>query len=115
MAERQRTFFDEEFAADMEIKRHARRTDPATSHQAAEQIVESGKLGKQCREILAHIKGRWASSSELAAVALKYTSRISDLRHQGYDIKSRSSGSWWYYRWDPPEEDESCNSSSDLR
>lgn len=114
MTERQRTFFDGEFEADMEAKRHARRSDPETSHQAAAEIVQSGNLGRQCREILAHIKGRWASSAELADIALKYTSRISDLRHHGYDIKTRNSAAgWWYYRWDPPAEDEPCSSSSD--
>lgn len=97
--DRQRTFFDDEFAADMEAKRHARRTDPSTSHQAASDIVHSGKLSNQCQEILIRITGRWASSLELAEVALKYTSRLSDLRQRGYKIDTkRSDEGWWYYR-----------------
>lgn len=100
----QRTFFDDELHADMQVKRHARRTDPETSHQAAEEIIQSGRLGRQCRLILEAITGRWASSAELSDIALKYSGRISDLRARGYEIQVRRSNQWWYYRWDPPNE-----------
>lgn len=99
MDRRQRTFFDDEFQQDMEVKRHARRSDPATSHQAAEDVVKSGRLSRQCQEILTRITDRWASSCELSEVALKYTSRLSDLRQRGYKIDTkRSDEGWWYYR-----------------
>ena len=50
----------------------------------------SRRLAAQCQVILALLKERGnqgARNSELAHIALKYTSRISDLRAQGYDIR----------------------------
>jgi hypothetical protein len=48
-----------------------------------------GRLANQCRRILALLKERGnegATNYELAKFALKYTSRISDLRDSGWRI-----------------------------
>jgi hypothetical protein len=93
----QRSFFDDEFSADMEAKRHARRTDPPTSHEAAEDLVKSGRMEGQCAEILQRLRKGKASSEDLAYYSLKYTARISDLRQRGYVIEaSQDEGVWWY-------------------
>jgi hypothetical protein len=93
----QRTFWDDEFRSDMDAKRLARRSDPETSHEAAREAVESGRLSKQCEQILERLRCGPAPSSELAAIAQKYTGRISDLRKRGYRIDARhDGGEWWY-------------------
>lgn len=99
---RQRTFFDDEFAADMEAKRHARRTDPATSHQASEDVVHSGRLSRQCEAILERLQRGPATSAELAELALKYSGRISDLRRAGHKIQCSRGvmGEWIYFLYD---------------
>lgn len=49
--------------------------------------VEASRLGRQCRTILAMLQVGPCAARELATVALKYTSRISDLRRAGYDVR----------------------------
>lgn len=100
--DKQRTFFDDEFTDDMEAKRHARRSDPSNSHQAAADIVISGKMWRQCEIILHRLQQGPASSADLAALTLKYTSRISDLRKAGHHIQCQhnSSGHWVYFLYD---------------
>jgi len=94
---RQRSFFDEEFSADMEAKRLARRDDPPTSHEAARELVASGRLSRQCQIILDLLEVGPCSSSRLAGVAQNNTARISDLRRKGYAIEAyRHDGEWWY-------------------
>lgn len=93
----QRTFFDSEFQQDMQAKRLARRTDPATSHEAAREAVKSGRLSTQCQAILELLRQGPASSSELATISLKYSGRVSDLRKKGHHITAtRDGGLWWY-------------------
>ncbi len=49
--------------------------------------VERKRLSKQCAAILARLKEGPATNAELCHLALKYTSRISDLRNNGYVIQ----------------------------
>jgi hypothetical protein len=49
--------------------------------------VEAKRLSKQCQAILDRLKQGAATNVGLAEIALKYTSRISDLRAAGYDIQ----------------------------
>lgn len=50
--------------------------------------TEARRLSRQCREILALLRERReVSNAELAAVALKYTGRISEIRQAGYDVR----------------------------
>ena len=49
-------------------------------------LAEAPRLSKQCGKILERLKLGRASNFELAEFALKYTSRISDLRAAGYMI-----------------------------
>lgn len=95
----QRTFFDDEFDADMEAKRHARRSDPANSHLAAKEIVKSGKLSRQCEIILHRLQQGPATTLELSLLSVKYTGRISDLRKAGHHVQCQhnSSGEWVYF------------------
>lgn len=44
------------------------------------------RLSAQCRAILARLERGAATNAELAGMALKYTSRVSDLRAVGYVI-----------------------------
>ena len=48
---------------------------------------ERPRLSRQCREILERLQAGPMTNAELAGVALKYTSRLSDIRKAGYRIK----------------------------
>lgn len=48
---------------------------------------ERPRLSKQCRQILWRLEQGPATNVELASIALKYTSRLSDLRAAGYDVQ----------------------------
>lgn len=51
----------------------------------------AGRIENQCAKILALLKARGnqgATNYELAQIALKYTSRVSDLRKAGWRITS---------------------------
>lgn len=56
------------------------------------------RLNGQCQAILARLKQGPATNSELAGLALKYTSRVSDLKRAGYQItaKRKAGGVWTY-------------------
>jgi len=60
--------------------------------------TEIRRLSQQCVAILKRLQAGPASNAELALIALKYTSRISDLRAAGYDVKvlARSGGTVQY-------------------
>ena len=61
-----------------------------------------GRLENQCRTILALLRQRGnqgATNAELSRIALKYTSRISDLRDMGYDIRCQKEGDGGAYRY----------------
>jgi hypothetical protein len=49
--------------------------------------VEAPRLNGQCLQILERLKHGRASNRELAAISLKYTSRVSDLRKAGHVVK----------------------------
>lgn len=48
--------------------------------------ADVSRLSAQCAEILRRLAQGPATNRELATVALKYTSRVSDLREAGWDI-----------------------------
>ena len=48
--------------------------------------LEQQRLSEQNQRVLARLQQGPASNRDLAAIALKYTSRISDLRAAGYVI-----------------------------
>ena len=58
--------------------------------------AECKRLSGQSRRILTRLQQGPASNAELAAISLKYTSRISDLRAAGYHVevieRSRATG-----------------------
>jgi len=61
-----------------------------------------GRLENQCRTILTLLKQRGnqgATNAELSRIALKYTSRISDLRDAGHDIRCFQEGNGGVYRY----------------
>jgi len=61
-----------------------------------------GRLENQCKKILDLLKTRGnqgATNAELAKIALKYTSRISDLRELGHDIRCQQEGNGGLYRY----------------
>lgn len=94
---KQRTLWDEEMSYDLEVKKHARRSDPENSHVSAKEIAETGRAKKQCAIILDMLKAGPVNSAMLSAVALKYSGRISDLRQQGHKIEAKKhNGVWWY-------------------
>lgn len=51
--------------------------------------IETPRLSHQCEMILTMLRAGPVSNRALSGIALKYTSRISDLRAAGYDIKAR--------------------------
>lgn len=64
----------------------SRRTDPETSHAAERALNQSGRRGSQKGRILARLRRGPATNAELAAISLKYTGRVSDLRADGHEI-----------------------------
>lgn len=48
---------------------------------------ENIRLSEQCGVILRRLEIGPVTNSELSRIALKYTSRISDLRQKGYDVR----------------------------
>lgn len=57
------------------------------------------RLSRQCADILAMLRRGSCTNRELAAVSLKYTSRVSDLRDAGYVIEcERLDGGLTRYR-----------------
>lgn len=63
-------------------------TIPAIRVNATVRPVEAQRLSKQCRLILERLRANGvATNRELSAMSLKYTSRVSDLRAAGYDIR----------------------------
>ena len=49
-------------------------------------LEDSPRLDSQCDRMLARLKTGPATNIELAGISLKYTSRLSDLRHLGHAI-----------------------------
>ena len=72
---------------------------PYTAH-AAEERAERTRLAGQAARILARLQAGPATNTELAAIALKYTGRISELRQAGYAIevydRDHTTGVCWY-------------------
>lgn len=61
-----------------------------------------GRLENQCKKILVLFKARGnqgITNAELSRIALKYTSRISDLRGLGHDIRCQQEGNSGLYRY----------------
>ncbi len=62
--------------------------------------AEKKRLSKQCQAILDRLRRGRASNVELSQIALKYTSRISDLRKAGHNVvcvsRHRESGLTYY-------------------
>jgi hypothetical protein len=54
---------------------------------ASEVRAERKRFKGQCGKILAMLEAGTTSNNVLACVSLKYTSRLSDLRQAGYDIR----------------------------
>ena len=48
--------------------------------------AERKRLSRQCEAMLARLQQGPATNRELAAISLKYTARISDLRAAGHDV-----------------------------
>jgi hypothetical protein len=48
---------------------------------------ERPRLSRQCQEILAVLRRGRMTNTQMAAIAKKYTSRVSDLRAAGHDVK----------------------------
>jgi hypothetical protein len=57
--------------------------EPCDPHVAE---ADKPRLSGQCAAILALLRAGPRTNAELAAVSLKYTSRLSDLRAAGYEI-----------------------------
>lgn len=55
---------------------------------AVRDTVETPRLSHQCQMILALLRAGPVSNRTLSCAALKYTSRISDLRASGFDIRA---------------------------
>jgi len=64
----------------------ARKTDPATSHEAAAKVNKI-RRGTQVHKILERLRRGPATNVELAELAIKYSGRVSDLRALGYNIQ----------------------------
>lgn len=67
---------------------------------AVQAPVERRRLSRQCDAILDRLRDGPATNVELAGFALKYTSRISDLRRAGFAIdcerRDAVTGLTWY-------------------
>jgi hypothetical protein len=62
-------------------------------------LEDHKRLKGQNLEILKRLRSGPATNVELAALSLKYTARISDIRAAGYDIEAtRVDGGLWQYK-----------------
>jgi len=58
--------------------------------------AETRRLTRQAEDVLRRLQQGPASARELSAIALKYTSRVSDLRKAGYDVRvNEKSGTYF--------------------
>ena len=80
---RQKTFFDDEFESDMQLKRMARKSDPDTSHQAAVEIRrELRRLQLKTLNLIRHHPNHTAR--ELTSICdWDAWKRIRELEHAG--------------------------------
>lgn len=70
--------------------------EPCDPHVAE---ADKPRLSGQCAAILAMLEAGPRTNAELAAVSLKYTSRVSDIRAAGYDVTcQRLDGGTTLYR-----------------
>ena len=56
---------------------------------------EIRRLTKQAEDVLRRLQQGPASARELSQIALKYTSRVSDLRKAGYDVRCNERGTYF--------------------
>jgi hypothetical protein len=72
----------------------------ATQQLQLELRAERARLSDQCSLILGRLMQGPATNRELSGIALKYTSRTSELRKRGHDVrctaKNRVTGLSWY-------------------
>ena len=77
-----------------------RTPDMLPPYDASVERDAAPRLSRQNAAILQRLRQGPASNTQLAAIALKYTSRISDLRAAGYDVRlieqDRATGLTWY-------------------
>ena len=59
----------------------------ATQQMVLRLKPERARLSNQCEVILGRLQSGRASNGQLSLIALKYTSRISELRQRGHDIR----------------------------
>lgn len=83
---RQRTLFDQWHEDDLAKKKGIVPRDPNVDSR------DTGRLSGQNIAILARLERGPAYNDELAAIALKYTSRISDLRAAGHKVTCKRVG-----------------------
>ena len=55
------------------------------------------RVGRQQQAILERLRCGPATNLELSAIGLRYSSRISELRHQGFDIRTVAAGQGIYF------------------
>jgi len=71
-----------------------------TTRPEALPSVERRRLSRQCRRIVDRLREGPASNEELSRIALKYTSRISEIRQAGYAVdvvaRDHETGVCWY-------------------
>lgn len=68
----------------LELFQEATRIEPRDTHVVP---AERPRLSGQNGRILELLKHRRATNTELATISRKYTSRISDIRKAGYDVR----------------------------
>lgn len=74
-------------------------TPPALFADHSIPPADRTRLAGQAKEIFNRLRQGPATNADLAAISLKYTSRISDLRREGHDIQAkRISGGTFEYR-----------------
>jgi hypothetical protein len=70
----------------------SRTEDPEICHVSEELLNLSGRRESQATRILERLAQGPATNAELSEIALKYTGRISDLRHEGWVIECETRG-----------------------
>lgn len=87
----------------------ARKTDPNTSHQAAEAITKNGQRGSQCKDIFDAIQAKPGSipgeiAAKIGLLSHEVTKRIHDLEVKGLVVpgterrwagSGKNQRSWW--------------------
>lgn len=103
MADRQRSFFDTDFQADLAAKRTGTTLDQQRARLGFTSATaeDLARLSEQKLQVLELLSAGWCTSKDLilATGATEAPRRLRELRTSGFEIKQAGTGRSVVYRW----------------